>query len=84
MAQGTPIVVNAECEVLAEHVAASGSGFAFRGVAELHAAIDQMLALDAQARTQHAQCARAYVIGNYGRDEIRARLIAEVEALSAN
>ncbi|MEO7062360.1 MAG: glycosyltransferase family 4 protein [Dokdonella sp.] len=84
MAQGTPIVVNGECEILADHVALSGSGFVFRGAAELHAAIDQVLALDTEARTQQAQLARAYVIGNYGRDEIRARLVAEVEALSGS
>ncbi len=82
MAQGTPIVVNGECEVLAEHVAASGSGFVFRGETELHAAIDQVLALDADARAEQATRACAYVIGNYSRDEIRARLVAEVEALS--
>lgn len=84
MAQGTPIVVNGECEILADHVALSGSGFVFRGTAELHAAVDQVLALDADARAQQAKRARAYVLHNYSRDEIRARLMAEVEALSGN
>ena len=83
MAQGTPIVVNGECEILADHVALSGSGLVFRGTIELHAAIDQVLALNAETRAQQAARARAYVIGHYSRGEIRARLVAEVEALSA-
>lgn len=82
MAQGTPIVVNGECEILADHVTLSDSGFVFRGAGELHAAIDQVLALDAGTRAEQAARARAYVIGNYSHDEVRARLIAEVEALS--
>lgn len=84
MAQGTPIVVNGECEILADHVAASGSGFVFRGELALHAAIDAVRALDQAARTQQSQRARDYVTGNYGRQQVRARLIAEVEALAAN
>lgn len=84
MAQGTPIVVNGECEILADHVAASGSGFVFRGEAELHAAIDAVRALDAAAREAQSRAARAYVTGNYGRDQVRARLMAEIEALAAN
>ena len=82
MAQGAPVVVNGECDVLAEHVMASRSGFVFQGEAELHAAIDQVRAFDADARAEQATRARQYVISNYSRDEIRARLVAEVEALS--
>lgn len=84
MAQGTPIVVNGECETLADHVEASGSGFVFHGEAGLHAAIDAVRALDAPARAEQARRARAYVVENYGREQVRARLIAEVEALAAN
>jgi glycosyltransferase involved in cell wall biosynthesis len=82
MAQGAPIIVNGACEVLVDHVTMSGSGFTFRGAVELHAAIDRVLALDKDARSVQAARARAYVISNYGRDEIRAHLVAEVEALS--
>ena len=84
MAQGTPIVVNGECETLADHVEASGSGFVFRGEAGLHAAIDAVRALDAPARTEQARRARTYVLEHYGREQVRARLIAEIEALAAN
>lgn len=84
MAQGTPIVVNGECEILADHVATSGSGFVFRGEAELHAALDAVRALDAEARAAQARHARDYVLGHYSREQVRARLVAEVEALAAN
>lgn len=84
MAQGTPIVVNGECEVLADHVAASGSGLVFRGEAQLHAAIDAVRALDATERTRQALRARAYVLENYSLDQVRARLVAEIEALAAS
>lgn len=84
MAQGTPIVVNGECETLADHVEASGSGFVFCGEAGLHAAIDAVRALDAPARAEQARRARTYVLDHYSREQVRARLIAEIEALAAN
>lgn len=83
MAQGTPVIVNGECEVLAEHVAASGSGFVFRGTAELASALDAVLALDPGARATQASAARDYVLSRYAHDSVRARLIGEIEALAA-
>jgi glycosyltransferase involved in cell wall biosynthesis len=83
MAQGTPIVVNGVCDVLADHVTASGSGFAFIGEERLHAAINAVLALDDTGRAAHSLRARDYVVRNYGHDQVRARLVAEVEALAA-
>ena len=83
MAQGVPVIVNGECEILADHVALSGSGFVFRGADGLHAAIDAVRGLAAAARAEQGARARAYVIGHYGLDEVRARLVAEVEALAA-
>ncbi|MET0226843.1 MAG: glycosyltransferase family 4 protein [Dokdonella sp.] len=82
MAQGTPLIVNGECEILADHVEASGSGLVFRGEAELHAAIDALRAQSAPLRAQQAQRARAYVLENYSHEQVRARLIEEVEALA--
>lgn len=84
MAQGTPIIVNGECEVLADHVEASGSGLIFRGETQLHAAIDTVRALTPEARALQAQRARAYVVENYSLQQVRARLIAEVEALAGS
>ena len=83
MAQSTPVIVNAECEALLEHVEASGSGIAYRGEKEMLAAFDAMLALDGAQRAQQGARARAYVVEQYGRDEVRARLLNEVVALAA-
>jgi glycosyltransferase involved in cell wall biosynthesis len=84
MAQGTPIIVNGECEILAEHVAASGSGRVFHGAAGIARALDDVLALDADARAAQATAARDYVLAGYGRDSVRARLVEAVEALAAS
>ncbi len=83
MAQGTPIIVNAECEALLDHVQDSGCGWSFRGAGQLHAAIDAVSALDAPARAEQARRARDYVLAHYDRASVRARLVAEVEALAA-
>jgi glycosyltransferase involved in cell wall biosynthesis len=83
MAQGTPLIVNGDCEILAGHVEASGSGFVFRGETVLASSIDAVRSLGDTERSIHASRARDYVVRNYGYDEIRARLIAEVEALAA-
>jgi glycosyltransferase involved in cell wall biosynthesis len=83
MAQGTPLIVNGECEILADHVSASGSGFVFRGEDELHRAIDAVRALGASARAEQGRRARAYVLENYSRAQVHARRVEEVEALAA-
>jgi glycosyltransferase involved in cell wall biosynthesis len=83
MAQGTPLVVNGECEILADHVEVSGSGFIFRGEAQLHDALDRVLALGADARAAQGALARAYVVDHYSRPAVRARLVAEIDALAA-
>jgi len=82
MAQGTPVIVNGACEVLADHVKDSGSGWLFHDQVELHAAIDAVRALDADARGEQARRARAYVLEHYARDSVRARLAAEIAALA--
>jgi len=82
MAQGTPNIVNGRCEILADHVARSGAGFVYHDQAAFDAALDAAMALDATERTRQANLARRYVLDNYSRDQVRARLIAEVEALA--
>ena len=81
MAQGTPPIVNGQCEVLADHVQASGCGFAYRSQAEFLAAVDAVLNLDAYKRSEWARLARDYVVQNHDREQIAARLGAEVDAL---
>ncbi|MEO7323923.1 MAG: glycosyltransferase family 4 protein [Dokdonella sp.] len=84
MAQGTLLIVNGECEVLADHVENSGSGMIFRGEAQLHAAIDAVRALMPDELALQAQRARTYVVEHYSLEQVRARLVAEVEALAAS
>ncbi len=84
MAQGTPNIVNGRCEILADHVAQSGAGFVYHDQAAFDAALDAATALDAAARASQGDRARRYVLDHYSLDQVRARLIAEVEALAAN
>jgi glycosyltransferase involved in cell wall biosynthesis len=82
MAQRVPVIVNGDCEALVEHVEGSGSGAAFRGEAGLKAAIDRVVALGDVARAEEGARAREYVVRNYGREQVAARLLAEIEALA--
>jgi glycosyltransferase involved in cell wall biosynthesis len=82
MAQGTPVIVNGDCAALEEHVLRSGTGHAFRGPEQLHGAIDAVRALDAGARAEQGRRARDYVLAGYGREAVRARLVAEIDALA--
>ncbi len=83
MAQRTPVIVNGQCEVLVEHVKASGSGLVYRGADEFIKAIGSIAALGKIERERQGDQARNYVLENYSRDEITTRLMAEVEALAA-
>lgn len=82
MAQGTPMIANGECEVLADHVIASGSGLVFHGEAELHDAIDAVRGWTPAQRDEQARRARAYVLDHYARERVRERLVCEIEALA--
>ena len=84
MAQGTPVIVNGQCEVLVDHVNASGSGLVYRGQREFVEAIASMSALAAKKRLKQGEMARDYVLRNYSREQITARLKAEVEALASS
>lgn len=81
MAQQVPVIVNGECKALLEHVHGSRSGIAYHGAHQFGSAIDGVLGLDTEARHEQGRRAREYVLANYGREQIRAKLIAEVEAL---
>ncbi len=83
MAQGTPVIVNGRCEVLADHVEASGGGWVFRDEDGLHAAIDTVRALTPAERDAIGQRAREYVLAHYDREAVRERLFAEIELLAA-
>lgn len=81
MAQATPIIVNAESTVLAEHVERSGTGLVFHDDAQLHAALDQVQAMSAAQRSTQGDQARRYVLDNYAEDAVRTRLIDALQTL---
>ncbi len=83
MAQSTPVIVNAECAALLEHVQGSGSGMSYRGEGEFHAALDRMLALPPAKRHEQGRLARDYVVAQYGVEQVLSRLVNEVEMLAA-
>lgn len=84
MAQATPIIVNGESTILAEHVQLSGTGLVFHDDDQLHAALDTVQALsDTQRKTQGEQ-ARRYVMDNYAHDAVRTRLVNALGALGRN
>jgi hypothetical protein len=49
----------------------------------MHEAFDAVLALDGPARDEQGRRAREYVVAHYGRDEVTARLLTEVDALAS-
>jgi glycosyltransferase involved in cell wall biosynthesis len=61
---GTPVLVNARCEVTTEHVARSKGGISFGTYAEFEVAVDRLVG-DAALRTALGGFGRSYVEANY-------------------
>jgi glycosyltransferase involved in cell wall biosynthesis len=78
MAHGAPVIANAQCAPLAEHVERSGAGRLYRTRAELVAAMRDALASPPDARRTQGERARRYVEDNYTREAVRERLAAAV------
>ena len=57
----TPVIANAQCEVLADHIAHSGAGLAYRGQTGLVRAMAAVQALNAAGRERWAALGAAYV-----------------------
>lgn len=74
MAQGAPVIVNADCEVLAEHVRVAGSGLSYRNSEELIRCMHRAQDLTDTERHGHAARGRAYVRERYARGPVEARL----------
>jgi glycosyltransferase involved in cell wall biosynthesis len=79
MAQRTPVLVNGECKVLAEHVALSGGGKAYIGYEHFVSALGEILR-DEDRRFEMGQRGRRYVVARYQRERVQESLIHEVEA----
>lgn len=83
LAQGTPVIVNGDCDVLADHVAHSQAGWSFHDTAGLVRCMNLALDLPAAAREAMARQARRYVAGNFARHTIAEKLTACVEGVAA-
>jgi len=75
---GRPVLVNADCEVTAEHCALSHGGFAYAGTAEFVECVEWLLANPAKAHTMGRQGAE-YVRKNYDWPVIAQRYIKFLE-----
>ena len=80
--EGTPSVVNAGSEVMADHCAASGGGLTFTDYAGFRDAV-RALAGDAALRADMGRRGREYVLDVYGWPRVRERFRATVERLAA-
>ncbi len=77
MAQGTPVLLNADGQVLMEHLRRAGGGAAaYHDANSFAAQLDEILAVPGQFRGQ----ARQYVVENFAHDSVRQRLIKAVQA----
>jgi glycosyltransferase involved in cell wall biosynthesis len=66
---------------LAEHVAESGTGRAYRSRDEFDAAINALATLSPNERQEQSRRARDYAVKRYSRERVRERLVAEVRAV---
>jgi glycosyltransferase involved in cell wall biosynthesis len=83
MAQKTPVLVNAQSEVLADHVKISGGGFIYNDYDDFAEAINT--AVTEQGRIiVMGNLAREYVINNYSREMIRKALVEAIENSGAD
>ena len=79
MALGVPLVVNAQCEVLLEHVRRSACGEAYRGRRQLRAALRRALARPQGERERLGAAGRDYVERHYEPAVVRRAWLAAIE-----
>ncbi len=84
MAQGTPVLVNGQCEVMREHIEASAGGYCFTDGAQMTERMRRLLTLDPETRARMGAAGRAYVLERYGEDAVRTRLVDCVERVIAD
>jgi glycosyltransferase involved in cell wall biosynthesis len=65
LALGVPALANADCEPLADHLAASGAGEAYRGARTLRRGLLRALARPAAERQRLGEAGRRYVDAHY-------------------
>jgi len=82
MAQRTPVLVNAKCEVLRDHIDRSGGGFHYGTEAELAALMERVARLDDAERSRIGEAGRHYVMDRYSEPRVRDRLVDLVERVA--
>lgn len=83
LALGVPVLANADCEPLADHVAGSRAGTAYRGRGALCAGLVEALARPAGERRRLGDAGRAYVEARYAPPRVEAAWREAVERVAA-
>lgn len=74
MAQEVPVMVSGHCDVLVDHVKANRAGFVYKSYEEFAAALES-IAGEAVDLVAMGRRAREYVLQNYAKDVVHARLL---------
>jgi glycosyltransferase involved in cell wall biosynthesis len=77
---GTPVIANAECEVLHGHCVKSGGGISYRSYEEFERAID-MLLHDGNMRKRMGEAGKNYVLNNYTPTTIGEKYIITIDKI---
>jgi glycosyltransferase involved in cell wall biosynthesis len=82
LALGVPVLANARCEPLADHLRLSGAGEAYRGARALRAGLLRALARDAAERASLGAAGQRYVQAHYAPSMVEAIWLDAVESAS--
>ena len=82
LAAGCPVIVNRHCEVLRQHVQASGVGLDYADAAGFAEAVTTIQGWDAAKRESQAALGRAYVHDNYDWSRIVAKYRHVIDGMS--
>lgn len=82
MAQRAPVLANAAADVLADHITLSGAGELYDNYESFAAALRRLLS-NTTERKRMGEAGRAYVVSRYTPEQVRASLVAAVEACAA-
>jgi glycosyltransferase involved in cell wall biosynthesis len=78
MAQRTPVLVNGYCQVLVEHVVLSKGGLIYQDYETFSQALLELMK-DPEQLAEMGELARDYVVAKYTFDNVKQRLIEEIE-----
>jgi glycosyltransferase involved in cell wall biosynthesis len=79
MSQGTPVLVNGDCDVLLEHVDRSQGGIAYNDFGSFAEGLSRLIGLSDQARRSMGMAAERYVLENYTTEAVQGKLISVVD-----